>query len=339
MLAWLGPFHHLEPPRFTGNSQGASWVRVARYWMCVLALGAIAINSSRLPAQAAAGGPPSATTPDQSAMTIGPGDLIDLSVYHVAELVLKVRVDSNGVVSLPLVGDLKLAGMTVRDAQLLIARELVERQMVNTPQVSLFIEEFATQGITVYGEVGTPGIYPLMGPHKLYDAISAAGGFTVKAGRTVTILHAGRRDREEVIDLSGGAPLEQTNVAISPGDTVVVSKAGVVYVAGEVNKPGGFLMENNTSISLVKAIALAGGTTKVASLKHAIIIRKSSTGMVEIEVSLDKIYHAKGTDFPLQPEDIVFVPLSNVKNYGAMGIQAAIQAAVYSVYAFELHLP
>lgn len=337
MLAWLGPLQHAGSPGSTGSSQGTSFARSARYGLCLLAWSAIAIGSVRLPAQAAADGPPSANTPDQSAMTIGPGDLIDLSVYHVAELVLKVRVDSNGVVSLPLIGDLKLAGMTVRDAQLLIARELVERQLVNTPQVSLLIEEFATQGITVYGEVGTPGIYPLMGPHKLYDAISAAGGLTVKAGRTVTILHAGRRDREEVIDLSDGAPLEQTNVAISPGDTVIVSKAGVVYVTGEVNKPGGFLMENNTSISLVKAIALGGGTTKLASLKHTIVIRKSSSGMVEIEVSLDKIYHAKGTDFPLQPEDIVFVPLSNVKNYGAMGIQAAIQAAVYSVYAVELH--
>ncbi len=270
-------------------------------------------------------------------MTIGPGDLLDLSVYQVPELILKVRVDSSGIVSLPLIGDLRIAGLTVRDAQLLIARELVERKMVIKPEVSLFVEEFATQGITVYGEVSTPGIYPLMGPHRLYEAISAAGGLTLKAGRTVTILHAGQHDREEVVDLSGDGSLEKANVTISPGDTLVVSKAGVVYVLGEVNKPGAFLMENNTSMSLLKAIALAGSTTKVASSKHAIIIRKSAAGMVEIEISLDKIYHAKGTDFPLLPEDIVFVPLSNLKNYGAMGIQAAIQAAVYSIYAVELH--
>jgi polysaccharide export outer membrane protein len=305
--------------------------------MCALVLGAMATSSPLTRAQDAESGSQSATTPDQSAMTIGPGDLIDLSVYHVPELLLKVRVDSNGVVSLPLIGDLKLAGMTVRDAQLLIARELVERKMVIKPEVSIFIEEFATQGITVFGEVSTPGIYPLIGPHKLYDAISAAGGLTLKAGRTVTILHAGRRDREEVIDLSGGGTLDQTNVAISPGDTIIVSKTGVVYVLGEVNKPGAFLMENNTSISLMKAIALAGSTTKLASLKHAIIIRKSASGTVEIEVSLDKIYHAKSSDIQLHPEDVVFVPLSNLKNYGAMGIQGAIQAAVYSIYAIELH--
>ena len=111
----------------------------------------------------------------------------------------------------------------------------------------------------------------------------------------------------------------------------------MVYVLGEVNKPGAFLMENNTSMSLMKAIALAGSTTKVASLKHAIILRKSSEGTVEIEVSLDKIYHAKASDMQLHAEDIVFVPLRNVKMYGAMGMQGAIQAAVYSVYAVELH--
>jgi polysaccharide export outer membrane protein len=305
--------------------------------MCALVLGVMAASSQLTLAQSAGSGAQSATTPDQNALPIGPGDSIDISVYHVPDLTLKVRVDSNGVVSLPLVGDLKLAGMTVREAQLLIVHELVERQLVQQPEVSLFIDEFATQGITVYGEVTTPGIYPLMGPHKLYDAISAAGGLTVKAGHTVTILHAGQREREEVIDLSGDESPDKTNVTVSAGDTVIVSKAGVVYVLGEVNRPGAFLMEDNTSMSLLKAIALAGSTTRVASLKRALVLRKSPTGTVEIEVPLGDIYRAKASDIPLHAEDIVFVPLSNLKNYGPMGIQGAIQAAVYSVYAAQLH--
>jgi polysaccharide biosynthesis/export protein len=288
-------------------------------------------------AQPAVDRSPSATVTDQSAITIGPGDLIDLTVFDVPELVLKVRVDSSGVVSLPLMGDLKLAGMTVRDAQHFIARELVEHQMVKEPQVSLFIEEFATQGITVYGEVNTPGIYPLMGPHQLYDAISAAGGLTMKSGATVTILHAAERNHPQVITLSEENPIESADVTIYPGDKIIVSKAGVVYVLGEVNKPGAFLMEDNTSISVLKATALAGGTTKLASLKDSVILRKSAKGTVETRISLDKIYHGKASDLELHAEDIVFVPLSNVKSYGAMGLQGAIQAAVYSVYAIEVH--
>jgi polysaccharide export outer membrane protein len=202
--------------------------------------------------------------------------------------------------------------------------------------VSLFIEEFATQGVTVYGEVGTPGIYPMIGPHTLYDALSAAGGLTVKAGHTVTVLHTGTQRSEEVIDLPNDGSPAKANVMISPGDTVVVSKTGVVYVLGEVNKPGAFLMENNTSMSLLKAMALAGSATKQASLKHVIVIRKGNDGLVETEVRLDRLNH-EVPDVQLHAEDTVFVPLSNLKLYGPMGIQGAIQAAVYSLYAFQLH--
>ena len=279
---------------------------------------------------------PSAGTVDQAALLIGPGDLLDLSVYHVPQLLLKVRVDSNGYVSLPLIGGVKLSGLTVPEAQMEIGRKLVDLDLVKSPQVALFVEEFATQGITVYGEVNSPGIYPLPGPHAVYDAISAAGGLTTKAGTTVTVMHTGEPRSEEVIDLSVHGTPSKADLILSPGDKVAVSKAGVVYVLGEVNKPGAFLMENNTTMSLLKAVALAGSTTKLASLKHVYIISRGSNGMTETEVRLDKLKHAV-SDLQLHAEDIVFVPLSKGKNYGAMGLQGALQAAVYSLYAFQLH--
>jgi polysaccharide export outer membrane protein len=96
-------------------------------------------------------------------------------------------------------------------------------------------------------------------------------------------------------------------------------------------------MEDNTSISVLKATAMAGGTTRLASLKGSMILRKSLSGTAQTRIPLDRIYHGKASDLPLHAEDIVFIPLSNVKNYGAMGLQGAIQAAVYSVYAAELH--
>jgi polysaccharide export outer membrane protein len=307
----------------------------------LLLLGLVGMAATPSWAQVAVKDAPPAAVRDQSAIAIGPGDLLDLSVFDVPELVLRVRVDVNGCVSLAFLGDVKVGGMTVGNAQRLIARELVARQLVKDPQVSIFIEEFATQGITVYGEVNAPGIYPLMGPHHLYDVISAAGGLTLKAGRTVTVLHAGQSDRPEVVALvninAGENPPEHANVPIYPGDTIVVSKAGMVYVLGEVNKPGAFLMEDNTSISVLKATALAGGTTKLASLKGSLILRKSLAGTTQTRIPLNKIYHGKAQDLQLHAEDIVFVPLSNIRNYGAMGLQGAIQAAVYSIYAFQLH--
>ena len=337
MLNWMGLFLNRAFDRSSYSPEGAPVLQVFRRRPWMLAGCIMTIGVSLMWAQKPDAHLESTTGPNEGAITIGPGDLIDLTVFHVPELVLKIRVDSNGFVSLPLLGDTKLAGLTVRDAQQLIARELIRRQMVIKPEVSLFIEEYATQGITVYGEVNTPGIYPLMGPHRLFDAIAAAGGFTPNAGHIVTILRNGSQEHGQVIDLSGNPSGEQANAMIYPRDTIIVSKAGVVYVLGEVNKPGVFLMANNSSISLMKAIAMAGSTTKLASLKHTVIIRKSPEGSIEMEVSLENIYHGKSADLALHPEDVVFVPLSNLKNYGAMGIQAAIQAAVYSIYATELH--
>src|ERR1700733_12703570 len=314
-----------------------------KHFICFTRLLLLGLVGTPSWAQVAVKDAPPVAVRDQSAIAIGPGDLLDLSVFDVPELVLKVRVDVNGCVSLAFLGDVKVGGMTVGNAQRLIARELVARQLLKDPQVTIFIEEFATQGITVYGEVNAPGIYPLMGPHHLYDVISAAGGLTLKAGRTVTVMHAGQSDHPEVVTLvnisAGENPPEHANVPIYPGDTVVVSKAGMVYVLGEVNKPGAFLMEDNTSISVLKATALAGGTTKLASLKGSLILRKSLAGTTQTRIPLDKIYHGKAQDLQLHAEDIVFVPLSNIRNYGAMGLQGAIQAAVYSIYAFQLHQP
>lgn len=290
--------------------------------------------SVRVFAAAALSQSPSPAARDSSALLIGPGDLLDLTVYHVPELILRVRVDENGSVRLPLIGDMHLSGDTVREAEEQIAHELIQKQMVKDPQVSLLVAEFATQGITVAGEVNMPGIYPLMGPHRLYDAISAAGGLTVKAGRTISIIHRDDPDQPEIVRLPSSDSIAKANVMVQSGDTVVVMKAGVVYVVGEVHHPGAFLMENNTSISILKAIALAQGTTNVASLKHACIIRKGPAGMERIPVPLNRIYHRKAHDSLLRPEDILFVPTSNPKLYGRMGIQAALTAmGTAAVYA------
>jgi polysaccharide biosynthesis/export protein len=320
----------------SGDFAGGVQMRSFSYWICVFVMCLVGGMPHLLAAQEPTDTWKAGETSDQSAMVIGPGDLLDLTVFNVPELILKARVDSGGLVNLPLIGDVSLGGITVRDAELLIARALVARDMVRTPEVSMLVEEFATQGITVGGEVNQPGIYPLMGPHRLYDAISAAGGLTPRAGHTITILHHGQKDHPEVVNLPARTPTEQGDVTIYPGDTVIVSKAGLVYVVGEVNKPGAFVMENNTSISLLKAVALSQGTSKFASLKHVFLIRETSTGMVPTKLELDKIYRGKLADPILHAEDIVFVPTSNWKVYEPMGIQGAIQAAVYSTYALML---
>jgi polysaccharide export outer membrane protein len=188
------------------------------------------------------------------------------------------------------------------------------------------VTEFATQGIKVLGEVNQPGIYPLLGPHRLLDAISAAGGLTVKAGSVVTVVHAPSGASEQIALPQNALDLKN-NIPLQPGDMIMVSKAGLVYVVGEVTRPGAFLMENNTTVSLLRAIALAQGVTKIAAENQVSILRKTPQGTVQIQIRLDLIFQAKAADPLLQPNDIVFIPISGRKNFMQRGTEAIIQAA------------
>jgi polysaccharide biosynthesis/export protein len=304
----------------------------------LIALASIALSGWSLSAQVEPRDVNATESSDPGAILIGRGDLLDLSVYHVPELIVKVQVGSTGYVSLPLIGDVKLAGLTVREAQGRIGKILINRELVKNPEVTILIEQAATQGIKVLGEVNTPGVYPLVGPHKLSDAIAAAGGLTFQAGQVITIERAAGDRKSETYKLRGLGLNAVPDAPIYPGDTVSVSKAGVVYVMGEVQKPGAFQIQNGSPVTILKALSMAGGTTKLASMKGAVIFRHSADGTeVKLDISLKSLYAGHAADFSMLPEDVLFVPLSNVKNYGLMGLAGAIQAAVETAYAIQLH--
>lgn len=249
-------------------------------------------------------------------LTLGAGDLLEIVVYNVPELTLKTRVTEQDTVLLPLVGEVSVAGKTVKQFQDELAQKLVAGDLVLNPQISVLVTEFATQGVSVIGEVNQPGIYPLIGPHRLFDGIAAAGGLSSKAARVVKVIRKRAPDDPIVINLPQDMSSETSNVSdieLLPGDTVVVAKAGVVFVVGEVNKAGGFLMENNTRMTVLQAVSLAQGPTKFASLKKATIVRRNSNGVEEIPIQLDKIMAAEETDHLLLADDILLVPTSNMK--------------------------
>jgi polysaccharide export outer membrane protein len=196
------------------------------------------------------------------------------------------------------------------------------------PHVSIFVKEYVTQGISVMGEVARPGVYPLLGVRRLFDALSSAGGTTSKAGKVVSITHRENPNVPQLITLSNDPTKSSAgNVEILPGDTIVVSKAGIVYVVGEVVKPSGFVMENNESLTVLQALALAEGLGRTASANGAKIIRKSPDGLKEIPVPLKKILEGKATDVPMQGEDVLFVPASAGKNATRRTLEALVQTA------------
>lgn len=258
-----------------------------------------------------------------SSTRLGAGDLIELSVYGVPDLNTKARIGNSGDVYLPLIDYVHIGDLTVEEAQELIQKRLEDGGFVRTAHVSIFVNESASQAINVMGEVTHPGPYPAIGERRLFDLISAAGGLTEKAGRNVTIIHRQNPDQKIELHLSSNlADDTQNNVEIIPGDTVIVARSGIVYVVGDVNRPSGFMIDDDT-LTVLKALALAGGGTRTASLNGTKILRQTPTGVKEIPVQLKKVLQAKAPDIPMVKGDVLFVPGSPGKALAYRGVEAA----------------
>jgi len=272
---------------------------------------------------------PDPSNPGRSdpSLRLGAGDLIEVNVYNVAELTTKTRVSGGGDVYLPLINSVHVGGLTVEEAQALIQKRLSDGGFVRNPHVSVLVNEYASQGASVLGEVSRPGVYRVLGQQRLFDLISAAGGLTEKAGRSITVMPRGQPDKPITLPLSRNVnDNPDSNIPVYPGDTIIVRKADVVYVVGDVGRPSGFLMESE-HLTVLQAIALAGGTTRTANLGGARIIRKGPAGMTETPVQLKKILRAKAPDMPMQADDILFVPASVAKALSGRTLEAAMQAA------------
>jgi polysaccharide export outer membrane protein len=268
-----------------------------------------------------------------AAGAIGNGDLIEMSVFDTPELSGKLRVSNTGEVALPLVGRLQVAGMKAEEAASLIRQKFVDGGYLRDPQVTVFIAEYATQNVSVVGEVKNPGIYPAFGLHHLLDYLSAAQGLTPLAGTTITITRAGKSGEPQRVKMTAGAtPKPENNPEILAGDTIFVERTGIIYVVGDVAHPGGFPMDHDGELSLLQAIALAQGTNPTAARGSARLIRTTPQGRQEIPVNLKKILSAKETDLAMRDNDILFVPNSAAKN-AWKNFEAALPAAAgASVY-------
>jgi polysaccharide export outer membrane protein len=260
---------------------------------------------------------------------IGPGDLLQVTVFGAPDYDKQVRVSAEGTVFLPLAGSVKVGGLTTEQASAVIASKLSDGGYFNDPKVSVLEKEFSTQGISVLGEVQKPGIYPLPGTRNLFDALSAAGGTTPRAGTLVAITHRSDPQHPQAVSISyDGKSGTHSNIPIYPGDTVVVSKAGLVYVTGDVKTPGGFIMEN-AHMTVLQAVAMAQGVNPTAKLDHAQLIRNPGQGakQQEITIQLKKILSAKAADINMQPNDILFVPSSAMKSAGRRTLDSIVQVA------------
>jgi len=265
---------------------------------------------------------------------IGAEDVLDVEVFDTPELsTATARVTESGDVNLPVLGPIQVAGLSPNEAALKIETELKTRGIMLQPHVTVSIVESAPRGATLLGEVKSPGVYSVMGRRRLLDLIAMAGGLGPNAGKLVSIAHRDDPQHPEMVRLVPRAAQlgSQQNPVIHPGDTIMVGRAGVVYILGDVKKPGGFLIDNDEHISLMQALTLAGGWNKEAALSKAVVIRKIPQGHKQLDLDLKHVLKGKQADIKVEDGDILYVPSSLGKTLAYRGIEAVIAAAQTAV--------
>ena len=268
-----------------------------------------------------------------SQMRIGAGDLIEVQVFNTPELsVPKLRVSDDGHVRLPVTGDFNIAGLTASEAGAAIESRLRDTQIMLDPHVEVLITEYATQGVRVLGEVKTPGTYVLLGPHTLYDALSAAGGVTPNEGSSITITH--QSDPQHPVEVAvASANYSETErmTEVKAGDVIVVAKASSVYVIGDVAHPGEYMMSHGDPLTVLNAVALAQGMNPTAAVTKASIVRKTSSGAVTIAVNIRKVEQNTAPNPVLKADDVLVIPRSGAREFLTYALPNATSAVVASV--------
>ena len=265
---------------------------------------------------------------------IYPGDVLEITVFNAADLHERVRVGDSGLVHLPLVGDTQVAGMTTAAAEMVVEKELRDDGLVKNPVVSILVAE-SQAFVTVVGEVGHPGNFPIRQAHTVMDAILSAGGFTPTSSNSLTLQHAG----QEPVKISWQSDDERNlklRESLSPGDIVTVDKAQLAYVLGEVVQPSGIVINPSEPVTVLKAVAVAHGFTHMASLSNSRILRKQKDGSIlEIPVNLGHLMSNKERDIAMFPNDMLYVPSSKLKSMAqGIGYVAQTASAALIVHAY-----
>ena len=267
-------------------------------------------------------------------LLLSPGDLISVSVFDVPELEKHVRITDRGSITLPLVGEMTVAGLSPAQAEHTVGAALASGRFIRNAQVNIGVDQYASANVAVSGQVQHPGSYPSTIPRNVMDILSMAGGLTPAADTHVTIQRRGVNGKTLQASLVNDPFVSLKNsLLVYPGDLVIVPKAGIVYVLGDVVHPGGYVMADDAQLTLMQAISLAAGTTKTASEAHARLLRNAREGPVEIPVCLKCLEKGTEPDIELKAEDVVYIPYSTTKNImlGASSILSSTGgAAIYA---------
>jgi polysaccharide export outer membrane protein len=250
-------------------------------------------------------------------LLIGPGDVLHVQVYDTPEFEQHPRVDDVGNIPLLFLGSIPVVGDTPGQAAAAISNSLVSNGVMLHPQVSVVIEQYATQDVSIMGQVNKPGSYPIATPRSIFALLSMAGGLTPFAERIVLVRRRGTQGTQETFSVPDTPNADfTTDLEIYPGDTIIVPKASFAYVLGDVARPGGYPMNaNDLHLTALEVLADAGSANKTAALSGVKLLRKTKTGYDIIPIKLSALERGEAADFPLEADDVIFVPFSYAKNF------------------------
>lgn len=256
-----------------------------------------------------------AAAQDAGEYRLGTRDLVEIRVLEVPELNVERRVNDAGAISLPLIGDFPVSGLTATEVQTRL-ETLLREKYVNRANVSVIIREFANKPVSIVGAVARPGSLNISGRWTLLQAISAAGGLTGAAGRKIYVLRRGENGLADTLEIDRDVLLQQSSakwdIPIFPSDVVNIPPRTIVkiFALGEVNSPGALEFASDDRISLLSVIAKAGGMTDRAS-STVIIKRRGADGKdTETEVNYRRVISGDIPDPELQPDDVIIVKQS-----------------------------
>ncbi len=294
-------------------------------------LGPALMMSAQAPTAGAASDTNGAGTAQAEAFPVSGGDLLDVRVFDTPELSAQARVNENGEILLPVTGLVQIGGLTPDQVAIRVQKTISEQKIMTDPRVTVLVSEYATQRVTVTGEVKSPGVYALLGRHDLYYVLSAAGGPTANQGAVITVTH--KMDPSHPVTVPVDSPNYSSIIretTVSAGDTVVVGRGGVFYVVGDVGKAGAFYLQNGQSVNVLNALALAQSPNYTASTSKITLLRKNNKETEVIPINVKEIAQAKKPDVDLKDGDILFIPGSAFKRVALSAIPSLAGAAASS---------
>lgn len=277
----------------------------------------------------------------QESVPIGPGDVLNIHVYDTPDLDQTARVTESGDIQLLLIGVVHVGSMTPTQAAHEIERVLIAKDVMKYPSVTVNVATYETENVSVVGEVKSAGPVPITTPRSALDIISLAGGLTDLADRQNILIRRkvqpGQKAEVDVFKFSNDPQQALLNdVLVRPGDTVIVPRVGIVYVLGDVGRPGGFPMNSpDSKMTVLEAVALAGATNHSASPSNARLIRKMADGSYQdIHLQVSNMQKGKAPDVAMMPNDVLYIPFSYWKNTIVLGAPALVSGATSAeIYA------